>query len=540
MRTEKSLRNISFGLGMQFVNAITGLLTRTVLIKALGVTIAGMGNLFTEVISVLSMAELGIGSAIIFHLYKPLAEGDNDRVCRLMSLYRQTYHVIAGVILALGLALLPLLPYLITKVDISIEYINTIYILFVVQTSTSYLLTYKAAIFEASQDQFWVSLVRGITRIVVCAAGIVVVRLTKDYVFYMLVSIVGTLGSNQAISMLADRKFPYLREKKSLSKEERKDVLSNVKHMFIGRLSGRITNSTDNILISTMVSTAQVGYYGNYSLLITSVRRIADQIGSATVGSIGNMMMTEDGPTCSRILRRMTLVFYLIGSGCACVMMAALNTTVTLWLGADFVMRPGLVFVCVMNFFLIVLRSPVWSSITPSGMFKQTKYVSILGTVTNLIVSVLFTLRWGMIGIFAGTTVSIVIQLALDVYLIWRRRLNVSPWEIGRPLIAMFLINLALMGASYWLSVVIQTGSLWGNLALLLAASGALSLSVNLLVFHKTEEFSYLRWLLRKVLKKAASLLRKLKHREETTHAKGPVSLDDALGDRFPRPIVSG
>ena len=506
-RTEKSIRNIGFGLGMQFINAVTGLVTRTVLINVLGVTMTGMGNLFTEVIAMLSVAELGIGSAITYHLYKPIAEHDEDRICRLMSLYRQAYHIIAAVILVLGLALMPLLPSIIKKVDIPFDYIRLIYLMFVVQTAGSYLLTYKAAIFEASQDQFWVSLIRSILRVVVCIAEIVTVLLLRDYVYFMIVSIIGTLATNQVISMMADRKYPFLREKKSLSKEERREVLQNVKHMFVGRLSGRITNSTDNILISSMVSTAQVGYYGNYSLIITNVRKIADQIGSATVGSIGNMMMTEDGPTCSRILRRMTLVFYFISSICACVMMACLNTVVTLWLGADFVMSPELVFVCVLNFFLIVLRSPVWSTITPSGLFKQTKYVSIAGTVTNLIVSVLFTLWWGMIGIFIGTTVSIVIQLVLDVYLIWHNRLHVSPWNIGRPLLGMTGLNLALMLLCWALSGWIQTGSLWFNLALCLLASGALTVGVNWLVFRRTEEFAYLRWLSGKALRKAGRLL---------------------------------
>ena len=519
MRAEKSMRNIAFGLVLQVINAITGFVTRTVLIRALGITIAGMGNLFTEVIAMLSMAELGIGSAITYHLYKPIAEHDEDRICRLMDLYRGTYRIVAAAIFTLGLALIPLLPYLINKVDIPISYVNTIYILFVVQTASSYLLTYKAAIFEAAQDQFWVSLIRAILRVVLCVAGVVVVTLTRDYIYYMLVTIACTLASNQIISMMADRKYPYLRERKQLPREERRAVLANVKHMFIGRLSGRITNSTDNILISTMVSTAQVGYYGNYSLIITNVRKIADQIGSATVGSIGNMMVTEDGPTCSKILRRMTLVFYFIGSICACMMMACLNPIVTLWLGEDFLMGPELVFVCVLNFFLIVLRSPVWSALTPSGLFKLTKYVSITGTVLNLITSVVFTLLWGMIGIFIGTTVSIVVQLVLDVYLIWRKRLNVSPWEIGRPLLLMSGLALLLMGAGYGLSLVLHTGSLWLDIALLLLASAALALMTGLLVFYRTEEFGYLRWLAKRTLRKVHGLLRRGKSKAKPADA---------------------
>lgn len=507
MRTEKSMRNIAYGLGMQFVNAVTGFVTRTVLIRVLGVTMAGMGNLFTEVIAVLSMAELGIGSAITYHLYKPIAQGDEDRVCQLMDLYKQTYRVIAAAIAVLGAALVPLLPYLITKTDISIEYIRTIYLLFVAQTAVSYLLTYKSAIFGAAQDQFWLSLIRGGMHIVVCAAGIAVVYLTRDYVFYMLVSIAGTLATNLVISLMADKKYPYLKKKLSLPKEEKRAVLANVKHMFIGRLSGRITNSTDNILISTMVSTAQVGYYGNYSMIITNIRKIADQIGSATVGSVGNMMVTEDGPTCSKILVRMTLVFHMLGSVCACGMMACLTPLVTLWLGADFVMRPELVFVCVLNFFLVVLRSPIWNALTPSGLFKQTKYVSILGTVSNLIVSVLFTLWWGMIGIFIGTTVSIVIQVVLDVYLIWRR-LNVNPWEMGRPLLLMTALGVLLMGAGCAMSLWVRTGNLWLDLLALALMSALLSLLTNYLVFRKTEAFAYLRWLAKKTFAKIAGKLR--------------------------------
>ena len=274
MRTEKSIRNIVYGEVNVILTVLLSMVTRTALVRILGLSAVSLNGLFTEVIAVLSLAELGVGSAITYNLYKPLAGQDEQKLTQLMWFYKSAYRLIAGFILAAGLCFLPFVSCLIRNAEYDMGYLRLVYVIFLLKTVSSYFFSYKRTLLDADQKMYLISAANTLFRFITVASNLAVLMLTHNFIAYLLSDVGVTLANNVAIAHIADRQYPFLKKRDRLPTEEKKKIFANMKHIFIGTLSGKITNSTDNILISVLVGTLQVGLYSNYSLIISNVRKI--------------------------------------------------------------------------------------------------------------------------------------------------------------------------------------------------------------------------------------------------------------------------
>ena len=252
-RTDKSIKNLLFAFLSQGVTVLLSFMLRTEMLRSLGILPASLNSLFTDVISTLSLAELGIGSAIVYNLYKPLAEGDEKKICQLMYLYKKAYMTIAAVTMAVGLALVPIIHLLIEKVDVPLGYLRIVYVLFVFQNSVSYLLAYKISLVQADQKQYVYTNINMVCRTVGSIALIVIMRLTKSYLPYLIGNISLTIITNAIASRAVNKRYPYLKDDPTLPAEEKKQIFTNVKNIFVKQIAGKVVNSTDNILISKLI-----------------------------------------------------------------------------------------------------------------------------------------------------------------------------------------------------------------------------------------------------------------------------------------------
>lgn len=491
-RTQKSLRNAKWGILLQLVTMLTSFVIRTLFMRCLGVALNGLNGLMLEVVAILSMAEMGFGTAIVYHLYKPLAAGDTDAVNRLMGLYRRSYRGIACVLVGIGLLLMPFVPAIVTGVDFSNGYIRAVFGLFIIQTASSYLFSYKRSLFNADQKNYIVTLFSIVFNVLTAVVAVLTLILSRAYIPFLIAQIAMTLLGNVAISLYADQKYPFLKQKPlPVSQEEKKSVFSSIRHLFVGLVSGKITTSTDNVLISVLVSTYQIGLYSNYSLISNAVTGLFRKVSSGMVGSMGNLYVTASHARAEAAFHRMEFVFGAAGLVASLMMYAVLTPFVRLWLGAQYLLSDGALLVCMINQFLFIAREPLWHMSTASGLFSIDKYVSIFGSVVNLIVSIVLGRIIGMVGIFVGTTCTLVIQIVLKEWFLYKRRLDMNPWK---PLAAWGLrcaVLLTGMASIHWLSPLITVESALADLVLKLALSGVLSLAMVLLVFGRTKEFAY-------------------------------------------------
>lgn len=453
-RTQKSIQNIIFSFGLQAITIATNFVIRTFMVRNLGLQAVSVNSLFTEVLAALSLAEMGIGTAIVYNLYKPLADKDYDKVCQLMGLFKRAYQVIALVTFWLGLLLCPWIHLLVNSVDYSISYVRLVYMLFVADLSMSYLFAYKISLMNADQKSYMQSRISAVIKVFEAAIKIGLLIITKNYILFLSVSIFLTFLGNMVRSYVVDKQYPWLKKNRQmLPKEEQKEVFENIKNLFVKALSGKITNSTDNMLISVLVNTIQVGIYTNYSMIMGVFRQVANQIAYGGVGAgLGNLLVTESKERCQQVFYRLVYLFYAIGAVSCVAIFNCVSPVIMLWMKSEeFIMAGSIVFVCCMNLFIEIVNRPLWSIMEVSGLFKDDKYVSIAGSVVNLVVSVVLGMRIGITGIFIGTFLTYFIQAVLKAYLLFRKKMDTSPKKYYLVMTGMFALTLFQMGLSYFI-----------------------------------------------------------------------------------------
>ena len=294
-RVVSSAKNIAGNFISNFICYILRFISRTVFIKTIGEYYLGINGLLSNVLSILSLAELGIGTAINFSLYKPLSENNQKKIVSLMKFYKVAYRVIALVVLGLGLAIFPFLDVFI-KDNKGFDNLNIIYLIFVLNMVLSYLFSYKRTLANADQKAYKIAFYTTISTLIATIAQILVLIITKNYIIYLLIQTMFIVFENLLINSFINREYPYLNEieAEKLDKEELDQIKTNVKALVFHRLGETCVNSTDNIIISSFVGVTVVGIYSNYSMLMSMVQAFILIIFNNLVASFGNLIAEGD------------------------------------------------------------------------------------------------------------------------------------------------------------------------------------------------------------------------------------------------------
>ncbi|MCD8390841.1 MAG: oligosaccharide flippase family protein [Firmicutes bacterium] len=491
-RTQATMKNLIWSLLYQLIYCILNFALRSIMLRTVGIECIGLNGLFANVLNILSMAELGVGSAVIYYLYKPLANDDKDEICRLMNFYKTAYRYIALVIAVIGAALVFFMPQIVKDVELDMSYVRLIYILYLIQTVASYFFAYKRSLLIADQRNFVAVRVDIVCKVLSIFGGMAVLLLTKSFVLYVLLVIAFVIINNAWVAFKVDKTYPYLKKNLTLGKEKKKNIFDNIKNIFIGQLSGKITTSTDSVLISVLVNTVKVGIYANYTMVINALTMVVEQISNAISGSVGNLVATAEKKHIDEVLSRMTFIMFAIGAFLAVPLYCLINDFIMIWLGdADLMLGESVVAVCSFNFFMMSMRVPLWRVLNVSGLFAKDKYISIAGSVTNLIVSIILGKMTGILGILIGTTCTLVIQYILKVILFYKEYLSLS---CGKFLLKSALYTAAVIGEAALGRFICGAVSISNpilSFVVLGAALCAVSAAVTSAVFCMTPEFKY-------------------------------------------------
>ena len=426
MRTKNSIINLITALLGQFFGLAISFVARIVFIRLLGADYLGINSLFTNILTMLSLVELGVGAAMSYALYTPLAEHNHAKIKSLMHFYKVAYRVIGIAILAIGILLTPIYPLFLNSVP-DIPNLNLIYILFVINTGISYFYSYKRTLIICDQKKYVTIIYRYSCYFILNIAQIVALFLTHNYLLFLVLQILSTLVENILVSQKADKLYPYLKSKNTikLTRKELKPIKKNIYAMSLHKIGSIAVNSTDNILLSKVVGLVSVAKYSNYYLIISAIETITNQFFNAVLASVGHLNASESKQKVESTFNTIFLLNYLIFSNCAILFFCLVNSIVKSWVGVDMLFESGIILVLAICLYLKGMRRSVLMFRDAMGLFWHDRYKAIVETVINLIVSIILGIQMGTIGIFIGTIIStITTSLWVEPYVLYKYGFN--------------------------------------------------------------------------------------------------------------------
>lgn len=492
MRVENSIKNIMTALIGQALGIILSFIGRMVFINALGAEYLGVNGLFTNILSILSLAEMGIGSAIIYSLYKPLATKDNEEIKKLMNFYEEAYRVIGIIIFLLGIGIVPFFDYIIREQP-NIPNLIYIYILFLINTVASYFFAYKRSLIIADQKNYITIIYKYAFYVVLNILQIYVLLMTRNFLLFLLVQIGITVLENLLIARRADKMYPFLKEKNKLKldKKSKNEITKNVKAMMCHRIGAVIVNGTDNILISSFVGVIWVGLYSNYYLIINALNIIIGQIFSAVTASIGNLNALESKEKSYQMYKRILFINFWIGGFCSICLWILANCFITLWLGKEYTFQNNLVMIIVINFYISISRRTTLVYRDSMGLFWHDRYKPIFEAIINLVISVLLAPKLGIAGVFIGTLVStMTTAFWVEPYILYKYGFEMKVRDYFFRYIKYTVIILATGIITHQLCTIfdeITWRSLFGRAAVCVTVPNLIFLAY----FYRTDEFKY-------------------------------------------------
>lgn len=404
-RTKNSAKNVTFGFAAQIIVLLINFVTRTIFIHYLGAEMLGISGLYTNILSLLSMAELGFGNAIIYSMYKPIKNKDEKQIAALLNYYRRIYVGIIGIIVVAGCMLIPFLPYIVHS-SLNNRDLIIYYILFLINTVCSYTFVYKTSIINAQQKMYITKVVNVLVLIVQLLAQTIILAVSQSYIAFLIVQICCTLLNNILCSTIADKMYPYIKQPASLQPSHKKEIRKNVSSIFLYKVSGTILNNTDNIFISVLVSTISVGFYSNYYMVVSALSNIIFIFFNAITASVGNLMTEKDPDKQESIFMQLNYICFFITGFCVVELIAIFNSFITIWVGSDYLMDNNIMMIIIINFYIYTMQNPIWTFRDTTGLFKDAKNDTILLAITNIILSFIMGKICGIFGILLATVIS--------------------------------------------------------------------------------------------------------------------------------------
>lgn len=427
LRIHKSKRNIRYGIILQTITIFSNFIIRYVMLKNIGITDLSLNVLFTEIIAFLSLTELGFGTILTYHLYQPLAANEYERIGKLMNLFKKVYWMIAMTVLAIGLFLEYHIDFFLKGIDVNIRYVQMVFFVYIIRSASSYLFAYNGILLYADQKNHIAHKIAIATRSVMTVISVFLIIKSKSLLVYICIEMLTTIFTNILTSIEVKKIYHHIPNTEPLTWEESINILKDVKNTVIGSISGKITNSTDNILISKLVNTLSVGYYSQYAMILNGISQIFNQIQNAIKGSVGNILVTESHEYCDKTLKQMIKGILFPSLIFACGFCGCSTQFIQMIYGNGYELSSGIILILSINFFYDSIKNPIWTIVQASGLFRKDKNISIIGSFANLAMSIVLGLKFGMIGIFIGTLASYIIQAELKIRLLYRDKLDMSP-----------------------------------------------------------------------------------------------------------------
>ncbi|MBR3019605.1 MAG: polysaccharide biosynthesis protein [Clostridia bacterium] len=408
-RTKNAVRNIAFDGSVKLFNMVIPFIMRTVILHCLGVEYLGLNGLFVSILSFLSLAELGVGSAMVFSMYKPIAEDDTDTICALLRLYRTFYRIIGLFIAVAGLALLPFLKNLI-KGDIPPDL--NLYVLYLMNLGctvlTYWLFAYRNSLFQAHQRRDVSSKVKLAVSFVEYGLKIVALAVFHSYYMYLTVQLLSQVAANLLVYYQSTRMYPQYTPRGTLPKEKVLDIARRVRDLFTSKFSYTIFNSADTLVISSFLGLTVLAVYQNYFYIITSLRTMLEVVTGACIAGVGNSLVTESGEKNYRDLERFTMMFGWLMVVSTAMLLCMYQPFMFLWMGQERMLTFNYVICFAIYFYTMGINKLINMFKDAAGIWRKDRWRPLTAALVNLGLNLATVQRLGLYGVLLSSVVSIV------------------------------------------------------------------------------------------------------------------------------------
>lgn len=515
-RLEKSAKNIALNLGSNILDSLLGVISRTVFIKVLGAQYLGLAGLLGNVLGILSITELGIASAISFSLYKPLAMGDNETISALMSLYRKAYRIIATIVLVCGIGLYFSLDFFVPPEQQPPE-IGLAYVVYLANTVLGYLLSYKITLLNADNHGYRLAPLTAVMSVVQTVIQIVGLLLFKSYSVYLMVLLVCSAVRQIIANRLITKWYPQVdfcsREK--LDTDTSGQIKRNVGGLVIAKIGDYLVNSTDNLIITKLVSLAATGIYSNYLMIRNLVNGYISVIFGGISASMGNVVALESDDRKLEIFDTLMFSAYFVYSFESVCFMCLFNPFIgEIWLGPEYTFDILTVAIIVINNFLTGMRIPLITMKGAAGKYMEDAWIPFSFAAVNLIASVILVRYMGVAGVFLGTIIGSL--CTADWYrpiVIYKHVFHTSVKKYYKRYVLYVGLGLLLIAGTLALTNLICTPYPIFTFILKVITAAVVPIAINCLMFWRTEEFQAIRSmclrLFGRITRKICSFVRK-------------------------------
>ncbi len=504
-RVQSAAKNIAFGYIGNLVTQLLGFVLRTVFIAYLGNTLTGINDLYTGILSVLSMAELGVGTALNYSLYAPVARKDYEKIKSYMQLYRKAYRIIGLVIALIGLAISPFLPYLVKQPEgVALRDLTLYYFIFLFNTVSSYFVAYKYSLVNAEQKNYIQTNIITVTKMITVGLQIIVIIGTRNFYLYLLTAALVELLQKVFVSRYLNRRYPYLLDRNvtRLSKEETGEIVKKTKALVFHKVGDVARLQTDSMIISGFINVTLVGFVGNYNLVLTSVSNFVNIIFNSVLSGFGNLIATESREKQYDIFKVYRFFACWIYGFSAVGFFLLLTPFVMLWQGTESVLGVSVVACILIDYYLKGDRIVLSNFKTAAGVFEQDKYLALIQGGVNLVISIVLVQKIGLAGVYVGTVISGLIANLTKPFIIYKVCFdkNVKAYFLDsvRYLAALAGILVILSG----IKRVVMPEVTMISFAVMFLIICIVFNGIFLLLFGKTREFSYLWGLIEKKLRR--------------------------------------
>ena len=501
-RTSNSIRNINSAFINRLFLIILPFIARTILVKTLGSDYLGLNGLFTSLLTVLNLSELGFGSALVYCMYKPIAQNDKDHIKALLGLYKIIYQKIGLSILTIGILLTPVLPYLVKNSypsDINLYYLYFIYLLNATISYFAY--AYKQALLIAYQRKDITTNINTLTSIILYILQILSLIFTKDYYVYVWLYPIFTVINNVITGYYAYKYYPDITPSGEVKKEEIVQIKTHVKGLAIQRLCSTSRNAFDSIAISMFLGLTSIAIYNNYYAIMNAVHVFLYQIPEAIRSSVGNSIASESKEKNYELFNTINIGYCILSGICCSGLICLYQPFMLLWMGKDLLLPFHTVILFCLYFVLLSFGDTIALFKDGAGLWWQGRYRTIIESVSNLILNFVLGYYLGIDGIIIATIITVLfLGIGYGGYILFYYYFSEESYKLFlAKQLYLLLIIVIICSLSFYFCNQIQTND-WLGLAYKLLLCLFISISLFFMCFFRNQYFIKLKNKIKRII----------------------------------------